>query len=135
MIVQGLVDANYHFLDVCIGWPGSVHDARVFAHSNLYKKITRGHLVPNKSITISGVRIRLYVIGDSAYPMQSWLMKPFSYNSDLTAYQRNYNYRLCRARIVVENAFGRLKTRWRHVLISFVDLSASISFVLQFISD
>jgi len=22
MIVQGLVDANYHFLDVCIGWPG-----------------------------------------------------------------------------------------------------------------
>ena len=22
MIIQGLVDANYQFLDVCIGWPG-----------------------------------------------------------------------------------------------------------------
>ena len=23
MLIQGLVDANYHFLDVCVGWPGS----------------------------------------------------------------------------------------------------------------
>ena len=38
MILQGVVDANYRFLDVCVGWPGSLNDARVFAHSNLYKK-------------------------------------------------------------------------------------------------
>ena len=116
MIVQGLVDANYRFLDVCIGWPGSVHDARVFAHSNLYKKSTHGHLIPNKLVTISGVCVPLYMIGDSTYPMQSWLMKPFAHNSNLSACQRNYNYRICRARIVVENAFGRLKARWRRVL-------------------
>ena len=116
MIIQGLVDANYQFLDVCIRWPGSVHDARVFTHSNLCKKITHRHLVPNKSITISGVQVPLYMIGDSAYPMQSWLMKPFAHNSDLTAHQRHYNYRTCKARIVVENAFGRFKARWRRVM-------------------
>ena len=116
MIVEGLVDVHYCFLNVCIGWPGSVHDARVFGHSNLYKKITHGHLVPNKSISISGVHVPLYMIGDSVYLMQSWLMKPFAYNSDITACQRNYNYRICRARIVVENAFGQLKARWRHVM-------------------
>ena len=55
------------------------------------------------------------MIGDSAYAIQSWLMKPFTHNSDLTSQQRNYNYRLCRARIVVENAFGRLKARWRRL--------------------
>ena len=56
------------------------------------------------------------MIGDSAYPMQSWLMKPFAYNSGLTEAQRAYNYRISRARIVVENAFGCLKARWRRVL-------------------
>ena len=40
------MDANYCFLDVCIGWPRSVHDARVFAHSNVYRKITEKQLLP-----------------------------------------------------------------------------------------
>ena len=93
-------------IDVCIRWPGSVYDARVIAHSNLYKKVTHGHLIPKESVTISAVCVPLYMIGNSTYPMQSWLMKPFVHNSDLTACQSNYNCRICRARIVVENAFG-----------------------------
>ena len=52
------------------------------------------------------------MIGDSAYPLQSWLMKLFSYSSDLTMQQHTYNYRISRGRIVVENAFGQLKARW-----------------------
>ena len=52
------------------------------------------------------------MIGDSAYPLQSWLMKPFSYSSDLTTQQHTYNYRISRGRIVAENTFGQLKARW-----------------------
>jgi len=112
MLIQGVVDANYRFLDVCIGWPGSVHDARVLAQSTLYDNIEHNHILPNNTITVSGVRIPLYLIGDSAYPLKLWLMKPFAHNTDLTSDQRNYNYRMCRARITVEIAFGRLKGRW-----------------------
>ena len=36
IIVQALVDHLGLFMDVCIGWPGKVHDARVFANSSLY---------------------------------------------------------------------------------------------------
>ena len=91
MLIQGLVDANYRFMDVCVGWPGSVHDARVFAHSSLYKEIEHNKILPNKTISISGTNIPLYMIGDSAYPLKSWLMKPFPHNTKLTTRQRNYN--------------------------------------------
>ena len=87
MLVQGVVDADYHFLDVCVGWPGSVHDARVFAKSTLYNQIEHNHILPNKTITVSGVCIPLYMIGDSAYPLKLWLMKPFAHNTDLTSQQ------------------------------------------------
>jgi len=113
MLIQGVTDANYRFLDVCVGWPGSVHDARMFAQSTLYDNIEHNHILPNNTVTVSGVWIPLYLIGDSAYPVKLWLMKPFAVCTQhrLDSDQRNYNYRMCRARITVEIVFGRLKGR------------------------
>ena len=54
-------------------------------------------------------------MGDSAYPIDTWLMKPFTHSTSLTQ-QQYYNYRLCRARIVVENAYGRLAAWWRRLM-------------------
>ena len=31
--MQAVVDCDYWFTDVVIGWPGSVHDAHVFSNS------------------------------------------------------------------------------------------------------
>ena len=33
-----VVDFRGVFMDVCIGWPGKVHDAHVFSNSDIYKK-------------------------------------------------------------------------------------------------
>ena len=30
IILQGVVDGRYCFTDITVGWPGTVHDARVF---------------------------------------------------------------------------------------------------------
>ena len=116
MILHGIVDHSYRFIDINVGWPGSVHDARVFAHSSIYKNITDNNFLPDKSITLNGVNIPLYLIGDSAYSLQTWLMKPFTHGTNLTSQQKTFNYRICRARIVVENAYGRLKARWRRLM-------------------
>ena len=59
IILQGVVDANDCFLDICIGWPGGVHDVRVFVYSPLYQKITEEELLPDKNIAINGVDIPL----------------------------------------------------------------------------
>ena len=37
IIMQGLVDHRGHFMNINIGWPGRVHDARVFSNSSIYK--------------------------------------------------------------------------------------------------
>lgn len=37
--VQGTVDHNMKFIDIFIGYPGSVHDARVFKNSTLYNDL------------------------------------------------------------------------------------------------
>ena len=36
MLMQGAVNHLGHFTNVYVGWPGRVHDARVFANSALY---------------------------------------------------------------------------------------------------
>ena len=59
--MQGLVDHRGIFLDVNIGWPGKVHNARVFANSSLYKKEMNSFLFPNWKRTLSGVQVRVCV--------------------------------------------------------------------------
>ena len=63
IIIQALVDYQYLFLDIYTGWPGSVHDARVLAHSSLFKKASEGNL-PATSRCLNGVDLPLYFVGD-----------------------------------------------------------------------
>ena len=99
------------FLDAYIGWSGKVQDARVFTNSALYSKMSNGLLIPDWSITLgsSSTLIPLLFLGDPALP---WLMKPYPENVTTTTEEKVFNYRQSRARMVVENAFGRLKGCW-----------------------
>ena len=54
MIMQAIVDHNYLFLDICVGWPGSVHDARVFVNSAIYKKIAEENILGGMDRTMDG---------------------------------------------------------------------------------
>ena len=79
MLIQAVVDHDYLFRDICVGWAGSVHDARVFVNSVIYKRITVDHLLTDAECrTLVGKEIPACVIGDSAYPINTWLMKPFT---------------------------------------------------------
>ena len=54
MLVQGVVDHQYLFRDICIGWLGSVHDARVFINSGFYKKCINGEVLHGNEIILLG---------------------------------------------------------------------------------
>ncbi|XP_051987732.1 uncharacterized protein LOC127647504 [Xyrauchen texanus] len=116
IVLQAVVDGKGFFWDVCVGYPGSVHDARVLRQSHLWEALSDGELLGQNKVSISGCDVGHYLIGDPAYPMQNWLMKPFSDTGRLTPEQHTYNYRLSSARSVVEMSFGRLKGQWRCLL-------------------
>lgn len=94
-----------------------MHDARVFSNSSVYTKGCSGELFQPQIVrNLSGVNVPLATLGDPAYPLLPWLMKPYVENENTPANQKFFNYRQSRARMVVENAFGRLKGRWRCLL-------------------
>ncbi|XP_055079761.1 putative nuclease HARBI1 [Periophthalmus magnuspinnatus] len=93
-----------HFIDTYVGWPGSVHDARVLRYSPLYQ---RGLYPPPGH----------FILGDGGYPC---LQRPLPL---ITPYKRpvqgvgaqRFNFHHSKARSIIERAFGMMKTRFRAI--------------------
>lgn len=104
IMLLALVDGNYNFTCIDIGSYGSQSDGGIFAKSNLMKAIETKQLkIPENSV----------IVGDDAFPLKSYLMKPYPRRFQQTDREKIYNYRHCRARRIVENAFGILASRFR----------------------
>jgi hypothetical protein len=76
--MQAVVDCNYIFRDVVIGWPGSVHDARVFSNSAIFAKGRDNYLLPDDlNREICGVEMPPVILADPACPLLSWVLKGY----------------------------------------------------------
>ena len=114
--MQAVVGANLKFMHVAIGYPGSMHDARVLRHSEIYELASNGTILSAPTRQIQGQHVRPLLIGDGAYAISSWIIIPYPHNALLDVAQRRFNRTLSGARSTVERAFGLLKGRWRCLL-------------------
>ncbi|CAG8641187.1 8878_t:CDS:2 [Paraglomus occultum] len=107
IVLMAIVDNTERFTYIYSGQPGSMHDARVLKQSSFWRGVSHnpGRYFPNDT----------HILGDSTFPLMPWLLTPYKETAGgrLTQAQKIYNKSLLSARMTVERAFGKLKSRWR----------------------
>ncbi|KAG8173304.1 hypothetical protein JTE90_016299 [Oedothorax gibbosus] len=114
IVLLAVVDANYQFVVADVGSKGRFSDGGIFATSALghhFRNRTLG-IPEDRSICEGGSPMPHMFVADEAFPLQRHLMHPFP-GTQLDDIKRIFNYRLSRARRIVENAFGILSARFR----------------------
>lgn len=88
----------------------------IFLKSNIGRKIVdkQFQIPPEKYLPGTNIKLPHVIVGDEAFALQENLMKPFPRLQSLHDVEKAiYNYRLSRARRIVENAFGILTAQFR----------------------
>ena len=121
---QAVCDEKGQFIDVDIRWPGSCHDAKIFANSTINKLLKEQKFPSNPRKLVAGMpEVPPFLIGDPAYPLLPSLMKEYSHCS--TNDEVVFNAMLRSTRNQIECAFGRLKARWR-ILMRAMDINIDV---------
>lgn len=115
IVLFALVDANYNFLFVDIGCQGRISDGGVFQNSQMYRKIADNtlNLPPAKPLPERHIDTPYVFVADNAFPLTEHIMKPYSGTHPKGSVERIFNYRLSRARRVVENVFRIISSVFR----------------------
>ena len=117
IVLLALVDANYKFLWADVGRRGSASDAQIYNESELKEATEDGSIgLPDpEPLPYDNANVPYYWLADDVFGLRSTLMKPYSHRCMLRE-ERIFNYRISRARRVVENAFGILANRFQVLL-------------------
>lgn len=115
IVLQGVVDGYGNFIAIEVGDFGRASDGGVFRNSNFGNKFFSNQLdlpSPRKISKNDQFDFPYVFVGDDAYPLTKNLLKPFP-QKNLSSSKRIFNYRLSRARRLVECAFGMLTKKFR----------------------
>jgi hypothetical protein len=106
-VLLALVDANYKFTYVDIGTNGRISDGGVYAKSGLAASLQTNSLnIPAaRPLSLNHQPVPHVIVADEAFPLKEYLIKPYSGKLTTSRQRRIFNYRLSRARRIVENAF------------------------------
>lgn len=103
--VQIICDVNMKIININANFGGSTHDSFIWRHSAIQTYMQQ----------LQGNGESCWLLGDSGYPLQPYLMTPIA-NAAPNTPEANYNAAHSSARNVIERAIGLLKMRFRCVL-------------------
>jgi len=117
MVLLAVCDSIYCFTTVDIGDYGKNNDSSIFKNSIFFKKliINKKQLnIPDDSLLpgTSVPNLPYVIVGDKAFGLSQHIMRPYA-GKNITIKKRVFNYRLSRARRLIECSFGILSNKWR----------------------
>lgn len=116
IVLLALVDSNYCFTYADIGCQGRISDGGVFRNSTPYQKIYGENSTLPRATRIGNYKdlpLPYVFVADDAFGLTTRLLKPYPGIHKKGSFQRIFNYRLSRCRMVVEDAFGILASIFR----------------------
>lgn len=113
IVLLALVNAKKEFIMVDVGMNGRISDGGVMFYSKFGELFQENQLnLPTPRMLPNATDVLPYVfVADEAFALHNNLLKPYSQKL-LNDERQVFNERLSRARVVVENAFGILTSRF-----------------------
>lgn len=117
IVLMGVANAEYKLIYVDVGRNGRFSDGGVFNRCTFGRLLDSNqlHLPPPKALPGREKPVPYVLVADDAFAMRPNLQKPYSTHG-LSMLQRVFNYRLSRARRIIENVFGLMSARFRILL-------------------
>lgn len=111
----GVCDANYLFTAIDVGAYGRRSDGGIFRDCNMgqWFNAKRMNLPEPEPLCAGGFPAPYCLVGDEAFQMTDYMLRPYPGRGGLNDERRIFNYRLSRSRRTIENTFGILVSRWR----------------------
>ena len=91
IVLQAIVDSDLLFRHVTAGYPGSVHDSRILSFSRVKDLADNREILTTPVKTMQAEDARPMLVGDSAYPLSNWLIKPFPARGNLLPHEKRFN--------------------------------------------
>ena len=113
VVLLAVCDTHYRFVMVDVGGADRQSDDGVLSNSLFGRALENGSLRLPDSRRLPGLpcsSLPYVFVGDEAFPLKQNVMRPYP-GRNLPQAQAIYNYRLSRARRIIENTFGILASR------------------------
>ncbi|XP_062314593.1 putative nuclease HARBI1 [Osmerus eperlanus] len=109
--LQGICDSSGRFLDICVGYGGSVHDTQILRNSPVY--VHSLYPPPGNFLLGDGgypcLELPIPIITPFRHPLQGRMQEPF-------------NGKHGRAWSIIERTFAAMKARWRATLFKALEV-------------
>ncbi|XP_012265971.3 putative nuclease HARBI1 [Athalia rosae] len=116
LVLLACSDAHYRFTLVDIGAEGRRSDGGIFRTSNIGQRFEEGSLqlpLPRSIGGNDGPILPFVLLGDEAFALTKYMMRPYPRSSALNRTKKIFNYRLSRGGRVIQSAFGIMAAKWR----------------------